>query len=140
MNEILRKLLVEFEGYKRTVYRDTVGLPTAGIGHMDKNMTVGNQISDAQIEAWYKQDVKNAIDVAYQCYSTMDSMTPARKAILITLAFNLGYKLHDFHNTNAAVNAGDWMSAANNLEKSKWYTQVGRRGPKTCDILRKGSL
>lgn len=138
MNEsLLKEELVRYEGLKMQVYLDTLGLPTVGIGHMDRNMLVGAVFSPSQIDALYEIDVKNALKVCkkIECFDTLDEV---RQRILIQLAFNMGTKFLGFKKTIAALNAGNYTKAADELQDSKWFTQVGRRGPETCFAMRTG--
>lgn len=57
--------------------------------------------------------------------------------VLIDLHYNMGgTTLRTFKNTLACFRAQDWKQAAANLEKSKWFTQVGRRARENVATLR----
>ncbi len=69
MNEsLLREEIERYEGTKDVVYLDTKGLPTVGIGHMDKSMIVGQHVSPNIIEMFYKQDSFVAINSRQTVY------------------------------------------------------------------------
>lgn len=138
MNEsLLKEELIRYEGNKSQVYLDTLGLPTVGIGHMDRNMIVGTVYGPSQIDALYKTDVRNAINVAKQieCFDRLDEV---RQRVIIQLCFNMGSKFLGFKKTIEALSAANYSLAANELQDSKWFTQVGRRGPETCFAMRTG--
>ena len=128
------------EGYSNTVYSDTLGNPTVGIGHMDRTMHIGDYYTDDQIDILFDQDITNAMKIIHALYPNFDQIDENRQIVLISLAFNMGNRLEEFHNTNRAINSGDWNTVAGNLQQSLWYTQVGTRGPKTCDELLTGIL
>ena len=134
--DLLRQELIRYEGYRLTVYLDTLGLPTVGIGHMDKSLKVGTMLSPQAINDFYDQDVKNAIAIVSK-YITV-SLDDVRQRVLVQLAFNLGNKLGQFKKFLAAINASQWDIAAKELLSSKWYTQVGKRGPETCYAILHG--
>lgn len=129
--DLLRQELIRYEGYKITVYLDTVGLPTVGIGHMDRKLIVGTLYTPKQINDFYEQDVENAIVTASK-HVNINILDNVRARVMVQLAFNLGNKLGQFKKFLAAVAALDWDLASKELQDSKWYTQVGRRGPETC--------
>ena len=136
----LRKLIIRYEGYKDIVYADTLGLPTVGIGHMDKKLTIGTKVSEEQIEAYYTDDIKYAIAVAKKAVKDFDGLDEARQLTLIQLAFNLANKLFQFKDTLKAIDERDFNKAADCLADSKWYKQVGNRGKETCITLKTGFL
>lgn len=49
-------LLVKREDKRNTVYADSKGLPTVGIGHMDPTLTIGDVWTDEQVEAAFQSD------------------------------------------------------------------------------------
>lgn len=50
-------LIKEFEGCKLYAYRDSVGIPTIGIGHT-KGVKMGTSITQQQAEQFLKDDIK----------------------------------------------------------------------------------
>jgi lysozyme len=53
------------------------------------------------------------------------------------MMFNLGLpRLSKFKLMKAAVDAGDWEEAANQMESSKWYSQVPNRAERLCNRMR----
>lgn len=49
-------LLVQREAKRNTVYLDSEGKPTVGVGHFDPNLHVGDVWTDEQVEAAFKAD------------------------------------------------------------------------------------
>jgi lysozyme len=132
----LYKLLDGHEGRKRKMYKCSAGYNTIGVGH---NLDA-NPISDRAIQVILEDDVADVI-------AQLDAQLPwwrdndeVRQAALIDLCFNLGIgTLRTFRNTLAAWQAGDFDAAAIGLENSKWYSQVGRRGPRVVSMVRNGT-
>lgn len=55
---------------------------------------------------------------------------------LVNLCFNMGIgTLLTFKNTLAFITKKDWRMAASNLTLSKWYVQVGHRGPRVVKLI-----
>lgn len=131
-----RRLLVEHEGYRDTVYTCTAGKPTIGIGH---NLEV--PIPATAIEAIFAHDlgrVEQELDSYLPWWRTQDEV---RRLALADLCFNLGIiGLLRFRNTLRAWMNGDYEGAAAGLIDSKWYGQVGRRGPRIVGMVRDGVM
>jgi len=61
----------------------------------------------------------------------------ARQNALIDMMFNMGFgTMKTFKTTIALIWDERWKDAAENLEKSKWYRQVGNRAKTICRMLR----
>lgn len=141
----LRCQLSIHEGVKNTVYRDTGGLPTGGIGHLLRSneissFPVGSTLSAEQIETWYSQDSASAIAIAQrQMGPAWNNLSEVQKRGVVDLAYNLGEGgLAKFTKFNAAMKAGDYTTAGQELKNSVWYTQVGRRGPAVITMITQG--
>ncbi len=137
-NQLLETEIAHFEGKSLTVYADTMGLPTVGIGHMDRTMTIGDTITEEQCSAYFSSDINEATNTANR-YINLSNQDDVYARIAVQLAFNLGNKLSEFVHFTAAYNAKDYEAAASDLEQSLWYTQVGSRGPATTAAIRNGA-
>jgi GH24 family phage-related lysozyme (muramidase) len=62
-----------------------------------------------------------------------------RQAALLSLAFNLGNRLEQFKNFLMAVRVQQWEVAAAHLQNSKWFGQVGHRGPRLVSMIHTGT-
>jgi len=140
--QFLKEELIRYEGRKQVVYLDTLGLKTAGIGHLlvgaERDMNVGQSITDEQIDKWFDADVIRCTHIAKNCVKNFDQIDDTRQRVLCQLAFNMGNKLSGFVNTLKHIEAGEFKLAADELQNSKWFGQVGNRGPETCFALRTG--
>ena len=87
------KLLIEFEGEVLSVYKDPVGLPTLGVGHLvtpaeKSNYPVGKRITRAESRAFLRRDVErfeNCINENVKVPITQNQFDA-----LLSLAFNIG--------------------------------------------------
>ena len=136
----LQRMIIDHEGVIDHPYRDTLGLWTIGIGHL-LNMgrspapySVGQRISTEEIMRLFEQD--------FQRLSAVGRRTPGYelantngKAAMIDLAFNMGEWWPTWPVTRAAMERGDWAAAAAGLRDSRWFTQVGRRGPQIVQMM-----
>jgi len=128
------------EGYKREVYQDTNGT-SVGYGHLLRQneaamYPLGTPVPVDQINTWFEQDTSSAVKIAQSLCSKWDELTDVRKRALADLAYNLGpNRLAKFTNFLQAMNKGDYSTASKELKDSKWYSQVGRRGPNIVTMI-----
>ena len=117
------------------MYKDSLGIETIGIGHNLRD----KPISDKVIDLLFEEDLKEVevlLDKNLPWWAEQDEV---RQAALIDLCFNMGIgSLMGFRNTLAAWKAGDYSGASVGLQNSKWYTQVGNRGPRIVKMVETG--
>lgn len=138
----LQAQLITHEGLIKTSYRDSAGLLTGGIGHLLRENEIaqyplGTPISDSQIQTWYTQDSSTAIKIGQELMgSVWGKLSDVRKRAVADLAYNLGKpRLSQFIKFLAAMKAENFTLAANELRNSKWFGQVGRRGPNIVTMI-----
>jgi lysozyme len=88
-----------------------------------------------------KEDIDEALDNCLKVFgdSVWYTLNDARRIVLANMMFNLGYtRFTGFKKMIAAVKEFDYMEAARQMEDSKWYRQVKRRGPELVQIMRDG--
>jgi len=132
----LRAQLVKHEGLRLKPYKDTVGKWTIGVG---RNLSdVG--ISEAEASYLLDNDIRKAVDDASTLVENFETLNDTRQHVLIDMAFNLGRsRLSKFRLMLAAVEAGDFKKAADEMVNSRWYLQVGPRSARLELMMRTGS-
>ncbi|MDD6056598.1 MAG: glycoside hydrolase family protein [Helicobacteraceae bacterium] len=143
-------LTADFEGFSAKVYKCPAGFNTIGYGRNIEANPLSNEeasaLRDGQVSKeiallWLKEELEKcykALDKALPFYKNLDE---ARQVALLDMAYNLGIKgLLGFKNTLKFVEKGDWINACINLEKSRWYKQVGRRSKKIVEIMQLGVI
>ncbi|MBF0564503.1 MAG: glycoside hydrolase family protein [Nitrospirae bacterium] len=156
--ERLRQYIKTNEGSRPGVYDDSLDIPTIGVGFnlrredaKDKITQLGLsydevldghvKLSAEQVDSLLDSDIENAINIVKSIFSNFDQITDDRQIVLIDLAFNMGKTtLLEFKNMIKAILSSEWEQAADDLQKSKWYNEVGRRGKCNVQALRSGSL
>lgn len=130
------------EGYKNVSYKDTENLLTGGVGHLLRKdellkYPLGTPIPADQIDKWLEQDTVTALKIAQNlCGPVWSELSDVRKRAVVDLAYNLGQpRLSKFTNFLKAMNSKNFDQAAQELKNSKWYTQVGRRGPNIVTMI-----
>lgn len=133
--DILHAQLRVDEGYRTKPYKDTVGKLSIGIG---RNLSdVG--VSRGEIALMFDNDLASAEHTARLLVPNFDTLNDARKAVVVNLAFNMGFNtLSQFVNTLRAIEQGRWGDAKSGLLASKWAGQVGGRAPRLADSLESG--
>lgn len=141
--EIIKEDLIRHEGYKREIYLDHLGYPTFGVGHlvtkddMEYEWPVGTPITDDRILAVFEEDFLDALEDAESLVDGLYNKPDAVIRVLVNMAFNIGRsRLRQFKKMLYAIEQGDYNKAADEMEDSKWYTQVGRRSKELVNIMR----
>lgn len=120
ISDRLRSLLIKYEGRRNDVYRDPIGIPTVGIGHVvrkEEGLYVGNSIGDDEIDALFLIDVRAKQRGVYRLVTTPATTQDYQIDALISFAFNLG--LGNLKNSTLLkyVNNGEYDRAAPEFEK-----------------------
>lgn len=138
----IQDLLELHEGRRNKMYLDSKGVPSIGVGHNLRD----KPLRDEAVDLIFKHDVEDAIDDAVEVFGDDIFGTPVllgldevRQAACIDLSFNLGRrKLAEFKQFIEAVRHGDWVRAGEELVDSRWFHQVGNRGPRLRDMIVSG--
>lgn len=132
--EQVQKQLEIDEGVVYKIYTDHLGYPTFGIGHLiTKNdpefeEPVGTPVSKERVDSVFAIDIKIAEDECCVLYPFWEELPEEVQEILVNMMFNLGRpRLTKFKKMNAALEMGDWKTAAIEGRDSRWYHQVGNR-------------
>lgn len=126
------------EGFNGYVYLDSRGFATLGYGFC-VDTRCGTPLPDAVATAWLSQLASNAQSTA-STYPWWSSLNDARQNVVTCLLYNLGKpRFDEFVQMQAALAAGNWSEAADQLKASAWYTQVGVRGPLYVQIMASGA-
>jgi len=131
----LRTDLERHEGRRHTVYQDSEGVATIGIG---RNLeSVG--LSDDEIDYLLGADIRRAYLAAKAASSVFDVLTDRRQEVLVNMAFNLGEAgLKAFRQMHHALAVGDYSRAKAEMLDSLWATQVGARATELAEIMEAG--
>ncbi len=126
-------MIKKHEGLSLTVYNDTEGIPTVGYGHA---LHPGSKIPIHAANILFYQDFWTA----YEDYEKLNlDLDPVRKAVVIDMLFNLGWKrFHTFKRMIAALKLGNYRIASKEMLNSKWAGQVGKRATKLARMMEIG--
>jgi lysozyme len=136
-------LISKHEGNVSTVYRDSMGIPTIGIGHnllaspLPTDWTT--PLTGDQIDQLFEQDLEAATRAVTLALPWFGQLDPVRSAVVIDMTFNMGIgTLLTFHHTLGFMQSGDWQHAVGGMLSSKWATQVGVRAKEDASMMLSG--
>lgn len=132
--EALREQLKIDEGVKYEIYKDHLGYPTFGIGHLiteddpEHGKSDGTEISEDRVNEVFATDVAKFVSESKILFPDLDELPDVAQQVIVNMAFNMGRpRLSKFKNFIAGVNDRDWTRAAEEMMDSRWATQVGDR-------------
>ena len=132
--EALREQLKIDEGVKYEIYKDHLGYPTFGIGHLitendpEHGEPNGTEISEDRVNEVFETDVAKFVSESKILFPDLDDLPDVAQQVIVNMAFNMGRpRLSKFKNFIAGVNDRDWTRAAEEMMDSRWATQVGDR-------------
>lgn len=132
-----RALIIAHEGFRDRPYRDSMGFLTIGYGHCLDSHPI-TQVAAGHI---LDDDLDWFVTALHRNVPGFDGFEPARQAVLIDMAFNLGLiGIMKFHGMWKAIMAGNWEAAANEMMDSSWAVQVGQRALEDARIMRTGKI
>jgi GH24 family phage-related lysozyme (muramidase) len=152
----LEAQLIEDEGFDTTVYTDSVGVPTIGVGFNLNNPDARSRIEalghdfDAvvsgdedltfeEVRQLFNEDVQKATADARKVLPNFDELSGNRQQAFVNMIFNLGPTgFRGFKKMIAAIKDEDFETAANEAEDSKWFRQVGNRARRIVETIRTG--
>jgi len=130
---LLAQLKID-EGVRLLPYRDARGNLTIGIG---TNLDAG--ITEPEAESLCYSRIAAAETALAQSVPWWRDLDDARQMAVANLCYNMGINtLLEFKNMLAALHAGDFDGAADDLLASKYATQVGARAQRIAELIRTG--
>ena len=132
---VLQAELEQDEGVRSTMYQDSRGFWTVGIGH---NLSIPQ--SKFTIAALFEDDCNGAeasLDSRFPWWRQLD---PVRQRVMLNMLFNLGgAALAGFPRFLEAMEAGNFEEAAVQMMDSEWAKQVGARATRLRDMVLTGT-
>ena len=124
------------EGVVYKIYKDHLGYPTFGVGHLiveddpEYREPNGTPISEERVQEVFEKDLDVSINECKKLYGDDEflDLPDEVQQILVNMMFNMGRpRLSGFKKFNAAIAEGDWTEAAKEGRDSRWYNQVSNR-------------
>jgi lysozyme len=137
------------EGLRLCAYADplTGAEPwTIGYGHTGPEVTPGLAWTPAEAETALIADIARACERLDAHIPWWRRLADARQDVLANLCFNMGWLneagthgLGTFHDTLAAIRAGRWQEAHDDLLASAWAREVGARAQRLATQMLTGA-
>lgn len=132
--ERLVEMVKQHEGFRQTVYKDSVGKMTVGFGL---------NVEDKGVSEWEAEFLLRnhllELEAQLKEYEWFRIQDRVRKDALIDLAYNLGVTgLLQFKRMIRALKAKDYTQAKAEALDSKWARQVGVRADKISGMIESG--
>jgi lysozyme len=131
------------EGTRYEPYEDTLGNWTVGVGHL-----IGKELPPEMNRRFSHQEVMALFDSDYMHHRNAAERIPGfnrmdglGQTALTDLTFNMGPSwINGWPNLANQLGEGDIPSASENLRNSRWYDQVGNRGPRVTNMLEDSTM
>ena len=141
INQLREQLKID-EGVKYEVYDDHLGYKTFGIGHLvtandgEYGAAIGYPVSEERVNAVFDKDVETYITESKTVFPNLDELHEEAQQVIVNMCFNMGApRLSNFKKFVAAVNDGNWSTAAVEMMDSRWANQVGVRAERLRDRI-----
>ena len=150
--------LIEHEGLVLTVYKDSLGIDTIGIGRNLKDRGISREELDyldiPNMEVVYEHGISEA-DARYlalndiaivenelcRVHPCVEELDGVRQLVLMDMAFNMGVpRLCKFKKMWNAIHEENFEAASLEMMDSKWARQVGGRAKKLSDAMKTGEF
>lgn len=141
----LASLIRRHEGVRYTVYADTVGKPTIGVGFnlqragarvrvgavgadYEQILNGSAALTETQVNSLFSVDLDDAIDSARGIVRNFGQQPEPVQHVIVDMVFNLGPAgFQKFEKTILALEAKDYAAAAAQMADSLWAGQVPNR-------------
>jgi lysozyme len=150
--------LIKHEGLRLTVYQDTLGIDTIGIGRNLQDRGISKEelaeldiptiehiyeygITEADAMVLAENDVQIVEEELVRAHPCVDRLDSVRQLVLIDMAFNMGVpRLCKFKKMWAAVHENKFDIAAKEMLDSRWAIQVKSRSTKLAHAMHTGEM
>ena len=139
--ERLMKSVKANEGFRNSVYKDTLGKRTVGYGHLcvEDHWEDNREYTVPELERVLEADLNNAIQGAEELCSDCPDLRDQAKEIIVEMVFQLGKTgVSKFRNMWKALKVPDYPTAAKEMLDSRWAKQTPNRAKEMSDHM--GSL
>ncbi len=135
------ELACDFEGFKEDYYLCPAGYKTIGHGRNCEAYPLTDDepypMTVEYSKEWTLDFLKTERRLAIAKWPWLVTQPPSVRIIITDMAFNLGIsKLSRFRKMLAAIAAGSYLEAAEELKDSLYYVQTGRRAKTHYESLK----
>ena len=139
--EALEDRVKRHEGFRNTVYKDTLDKRTVGYGHLcvEDFWEDGKEYDEEFLTSILKKDLKNAVEGAERLLKNCSILHNSAKEIVIEMVFQLGETgVSKFKNMLKALENGpDYKVASIEMLDSRWAKQTKNRAEELANEMKK---
>src|SRR6056297_1778836 len=139
IDELIKHQIKVHEGVVLKKYKDSLGYPTVGVGHLIKEgENLPNILNYDQVMKLYDQDYEKHKEQAEKL-PTFNQLNKVSQGALIDMVFNMGLGgVQKFRGMFGALKENDYDKAAEEALDSRWATQVGSRADRIAKLIKTG--
>lgn len=147
-SDSIQQYLESVEGNVGSTYADSLGIPTAGIGHKlteeeQRKYPIGTPIPESVRNKWFREDTAKAKSAAQRQIEEAGISSPDALKVMTSVNFQLGTNWHKkFPSTWELIKQGKYKEAAQEVQlnsqgtgPSKWKEQTPVRVAAFVDFL-----
>lgn len=134
-----------WEGYRERPYKDSRGIWTVGVGFnleargdrlrfapfkttAEAVIQGRRQLTRREIELLLQEEITHSLNAAKRLVPNLSVHPRTIQAIVVDMVYNLGERgFRNFVNARAALREKNYQKFADEIEDSRWFSQVGRR-------------
>tara|TARA_R110000824_G_scaffold28451_2_gene95611 strand:- start:1844 stop:2275 length:432 start_codon:yes stop_codon:yes gene_type:complete len=140
MSEVLKKRIMDHEGFRDTVYLDSEKKATIGYGHLiteSDNFVEGVKYKEKNLKQLFFKDFEKAETGADQIIGHIKELHPEARNIIIEMVYQLGTQgVRKFAKTLLALEESDYKKASLEMLDSKWRQQTKLRCENLANLMK----
>tara|TARA_R100001126_G_C4730235_1_gene103504 strand:+ start:84 stop:512 length:429 start_codon:yes stop_codon:yes gene_type:complete len=137
--EEIKSRIKEHEGFRDTVYSDSLGFATIGYGHLvlpSDNFVEGTTYPKKMLEEVFDNDFKIAHDSANELLADIEHNYIV-KGVIIEMCFQLGKpRVMKFKKMWEALKNNDLETASKEMIDSNWHKQTTKRCESLANVMK----
>ena len=137
--EEVKQRIKEHEGFRDTVYSDSLGFATVGYGHLvlpTDDFVEGVEYPKEDLEKLFELDFNEAQQSANDLLEEIE-VPETIKGVICEMCFQLGKpRVMKFKKMWEGLEAGDYNKAADEMIDSAWHKQTTSRCESLAELVR----
>ena len=123
----------EHEGYRASVYMDTLGKPTIGYGFLIEALELEEDICDLIL----MRKLEKLVNTIRFKFNWFDDMPDKAQDVIINMCYQLGVNgFAKFSKTIEHFKKREWMEGSKEMLRSKWYMQTPNRAKELSETVK----
>ena len=139
----LKERIKQHEGFRRSIYSDSLGFATIGYGHLvlpTDNFVEGVEYTKEELDAVFDNDFQIALTSAQELLEEIE-VPETVLGVIVEMCFQLGKpRVMKFKKMWAAIHEEDFTTASKEMLDSRWANQVKSRSTKLAHAMYSGQM